>query len=476
MAEEKKVGSLAVEDQGPTTTLFKRLDNLQWSPWHTRVALILGTGWALDAFETSIVGANINLISKDLGVTDTANQALITSMWTAGGTIGAFVFGYIADNYGRKVTFLSSLVLYSLFTVCTSFSQSLIFFLIFRTLTGAGVAAEYSAVTSSVAEFLPTSYRGKVSALILGAWTVGQLLASIVNVVVIPKFSLHMGWRIAFSIGAISAVFALVARRKMPESPRWLLTKGREEEAETVVSYIEQEAEQPNNKEGIKEGPYEKYSTNDIFTLTFSLLYNYPFRTLFACILDLAQAFGAYGLSSFTSISLLKLANFPQDQYPFMLFLGALSTIPGTLLTALLYEKVGRKVLLPINFALAGISVLVIYPCAVSQNITYFFLGNMFYQFSYTMAWNTSYPMYSEIFPTKYRTTGIGFAVAVGRIGGFCAPLLLNWIYYQTGNGENAIAALLLCAGFFFSVCIASIPWAIYGIEGRGKSLEDCIE
>lgn len=91
------------------------------------------------------------------------------------------------------------------------------------------------------------------------------------------------------------------------------------------------------------------------------------------------------------------------------------------------------------------------------------------------MAWNTSYPMYAEIFPTRYRSTGIGLAVAVGRVGGFIAPLLLAYIF-EMGDGNNIFASLVVVASFFLLTCLCSIPFAIYGVEAEGKSLEDIME
>lgn len=81
--------------------------------------------------------------------------------------------------------------------------------------------------------------------------------------------------------------------------------------------------------------------------------------------------------------------------------------------------------------------------------------------------------MYSEIFPTFIRSTGIGMAVAVGRAGGFAAPILTAYIYENTGNGENILGALLCIAAFFLATVLAAIPWALWGSEGMGKSLED---
>jgi MFS family permease len=229
------------------TNLMKRLDKLQWSSWHTQVALSLGTGWAMDAYETQVAASAISLISSTFQVDDEYQQSLISSVWTFGGMFGALLFGWICDSYGRKSTFMLTLIMYSIGTLITSLAPNFIFFLIFRGLTSAPVAAEYYAVTASVAEFVPSKYRGPMTTLILGLWALGSIAATGVNALVLPLVSESIGWRITFSLGSVAAVFVLWARKKLPESPRYLLQKGRIEEAENIVSKIEILAKQPNN-------------------------------------------------------------------------------------------------------------------------------------------------------------------------------------------------------------------------------------
>ncbi|KAI8893475.1 major facilitator superfamily transporter [Globomyces pollinis-pini] len=457
------------------TDLFNRLDKLTWSSWHTFTSFVLGTGWAMDAFETSIVSANIAYISEDFNITDPFQQSLITSVWNAGGLVGALLFGYLGDRFGRKFTFVFSLIMYSAFTLITSFSPSFLFFLILRACTAIGVAAEYSAVTSSVSEFLPMANRGQVTALIQGTWSIGAILASAVNVLIIPMFSTHLGWRVAFSLGAVAALFALWARKNIPESPRWLVNRNQLEKAESIVRQIEIDAKQPDNNINVEQSPYLVHEHENLFSQVAGLVFNHPFRTLFCSLLDASQAFGGYGVSSFMSVCVFKLVDFPKDQIALFYFVGNLFTIPGTLVTFFLIEKIDRKIMLPLGYSLAAVSAVLLAPAALSGNLTWVWVAYCFYQFGYTMAWNIGYPMYAEIFPTRYRATGIGFSVAVGRTAGFAAPLLLETVY-SSGNGQNILGATLLLAGLFLSAVVASIPWAIYGVEARGKSLEDLFD
>jgi MFS family permease len=179
------------------------------------------------------------------------------------------------------------------------------------------------------------------------------------------------------------------------------------------------------------------------------------------------------------SVSILKLAHIPDDKVAWFYFAGSLCCLPGTLMAAYTTSKAGRKTTLPVAYFLATLTAMLMYPAASYASITgestWVWVTYCLYQFAYTFAWNTSYPMYAELFPTQYRSTGIGLAVCVGRVGGFVAPIVLTATFDSNG-GENALGALLLVACFFLSTCLASIPWAIYGIEAEGKSLEDCVE
>ena len=430
----------------------------------------------MDSFETSISTSSIAQIGSTFGLPEgSLEQASITSVWTFGGIFGSLLFGYICDVFGRKTTFLLTLIMYSVFTAITACSPTFWFFLLFRALTSIGVAAEYSAVTSSVAEFVPTAYRGKMLTLVLGLWSVGGIIAAAVNAVILPRFPAYIGWRITFALGGIAAIFVLWARKKIPESPRFLIGKGQIDEAEAIVNEIEILAGQPDNSIGVEPADYPNYGKVNFFRQLGELCYFHPLKTLFACFLDLSQAFGGYGVASFFSVSLLPISGVDPSEFPTFYLIGYVCALPATFLTAYLIDKIGRKSLLPLSYFIAAVSSVPLYPAAISKNSSWLYAAFGLYNFGYTMAWNTGYPMYAELFPTKYRSTGIGFAVAIGRLGGVAAPFVLTAVFQSGPSNENYIGAICLVASFFLMTCFMAIPYAIYGTEARGKSLEDAV-
>ena len=339
----------------------------------------------MDAFETQIATSSIAQVSSTFSLpVGGQERTWITAVWTFGGRFGALIFGYVCDLYGRKTTFLMTLIMYSVFTLITAMSPVYWFFLLARGLTSIGVAAEYSAVTASVAEFVPPKYRGQVTTLVLGLWSVGAIVASGVNALVLPRTGVNVGWRIAFSLGGLSSLFVLWARRKIPESPRFLISKGRIAEAEAIVQEIETASLQPDNGIGIPAVAYPKHENRNFFHQLSILCFHYPFRTMFACLLDLSQAFGGYGVSSLLSVSFLPLSGIPENDYPLFYLIGSISSIPGTLLVVMLIDRIGRKTLLPIAYFVAAVSSCALYPAAISGSTTWLYIASAFYNFGYT--------------------------------------------------------------------------------------------
>ncbi|MDQ3990078.1 MAG: MFS transporter, partial [Actinomycetota bacterium] len=211
-----------------------RLDTAPWRGLHTRILLVLGVGWALDAFEVTIINNVLTPLVADFGIDTT--RALIGNwtVWFTGLLIGALGFGWLADRFGRKRLFVATLVLYSVATVLAATAPSFEVFLFFRFLTAIGVGGEYSAITSAIGEYMPARYRGRATVVTMNFFSVGAVFASLVALFALGPLSAFFteqlgiaGWRGALLIGAAAALYGLWARRAIPESPRWLLSQGR---------------------------------------------------------------------------------------------------------------------------------------------------------------------------------------------------------------------------------------------------------
>src|SRR5438445_2114567 len=208
-----------------------RLDRLPWSRFHTRVILGLGAAWILDGLEIQIVNvAGTVLQNKATLHLTSAEVGLLASVYLAGECVGALVFGRISDLVGRRKIFLVTLVTYLLASGISGLSFSLWFMLLFRFIAGTGIGGEYTAINSAIDELIPSHYRGRVDIGVNGTYWAGAMIGAAASIVLLNPsvLPINVGWRIAFFIGPIIGIGVLYLRYVLPESPRWLLTHGRE--------------------------------------------------------------------------------------------------------------------------------------------------------------------------------------------------------------------------------------------------------
>src|SRR5712675_1347915 len=226
------------QDRVIETSIPSRLDSLRWSGFHTRVVLALGITWILDGLEVTLAGAlsgalkespTLHFSNLDIGFAN--------SLYLAGAVLGALGFGWLTDRIGRKKLFFITLAVYLTATAATALSWSVASYALFRFLTGAGIGGEYTAINSTIQELVPARYRGWTDLVINGSFWIGTALGAAGSLVFLDPAVLppDLGWRLAFLIGAVLGLVIFLMRLWLPESPRWLMTHGRVEEAKAVL-------------------------------------------------------------------------------------------------------------------------------------------------------------------------------------------------------------------------------------------------
>src|SRR5438477_9218536 len=224
------------------TDIPARLDRLPWTRFHTLVVVALGITWIFDGLEVTLAGALsgalkaspvLQFTNTDVGLTSTA--------YLAGAVLGAIFFGWLTDRLGRKKLFFITLAVYLVATAATAFSWNLWSFILFRFLTGAGIGGEYTAINSTIQELIPSRVRGWTDLVINGTFWIGAALGAAGSIVLLDPAVLggDIGWRVAFFTGAALSVVIFFMRLWIPESPRWLITHGRADEAEAIVQHLE---------------------------------------------------------------------------------------------------------------------------------------------------------------------------------------------------------------------------------------------
>jgi MFS family permease len=444
------------------------LDGLAWRPIHTRITLVLGFGWLLDAFEVNIVGSVLGVLQKLWQVT--ASQAsLLVSAWLIGIMIGALLFGYCADRFGRRRLFIMTLLFYSTFTVISALSPGYYAFLVFRFLTAIGVGAEYSAVNAAIGELIPARYRGRAAASVMNFWPLGSILAGVLTLYFINLLPASIGWRCAFALGAVIALFSLWARRALPESPRWLLERGRTAEAEAVSAQIAGDARQFDQETANAAlGADARSDGAGVGRQLSQLLRRHPGRLALGCALDFSEAAGYYGLFAVLPLLVLPQIHIPVEEVPWFFIIGNVGAAIGGMIAAVMLDRIGRKVTVAGFYLLAALSMLTMASATAAGSAAGVMLAFTVANLCATGAWIAAYPTFSELFPTPMRATGIGFSVAFGRIGAAIAPPLLVAVAQQL----SLFAAFAVIAGFWLIGVAAMIPWSMRGVEGRGRTLE----
>jgi len=442
-----------------------RLDKLTWKPIHTWITMALGIGWLLDAFEVNVVG-NVLGVLRDLWHLSDSEASAIVSVWLIGLMIGALFFGYLADRFGRRKLFLWTLLLYSAATVISALSPGYWFFLCFRFLTAIGVGAEYSAINAAIGELIPARYRGRANATVMNFWPLGTILAAGITLYFINLFPPSVGWRFAFGLGAIIAIFTLWVRRTLPESPRWLFQKGREAEAREILEKLEAGKSRFGTHASAEEKGSEQ--TAGFFSQLARLVREQPGRLAIGCALDFTEAAGYYGIFAFLPLVVLPHVGIGQQQVPKFFLIGNIGAVIGGFLAAVFLDKAGRKLTVTSFYMLAALSMLGMGAATIGGSAHGVLWAFVVVNFCATGSWISAYPTFSEIFPTALRSTGIGASVAFGRIGAAVAPPLLVFLSQRV----SVMTAFTVLAGFYILGALAMIPWWIWGPEGRGKSLE----
>ena len=467
-------GDSVVETQVPS-----RLDRLPWSSWHWMVLIGLGTVWILDGLEVTIVGAVGSTLTKSgSGISiSTAQIGDAAGIYIAGACVGALVFGYLTDRFGRKKLFLVTLGLYLVATVLTAFSRDAWMFFTFRFFTGMGIGGEYSAINSAIDELIPARVRGTVDLLVNGSYWLGTAVGAAATLVLLDPniFAVDIGWRLCFFIGAVLGLGILLVRRNLPESPRWLLTHGRVSEAEATVDDIEAQAakstdghlDEPEGSVRIRQR--ETVGFIEVGRIVFG---TYPRRSILGLSLFVGQAF-LYNAVFFTySLVLSTFYNVPSSSIGYYLMAFAAGNFVGPVLLGRLFDVVGRRVMISGCYIVSG---------ALLALTAWLFDSGVLTATTQTIAWmvvfffasagaSAAYLTVSEIFPMETRALAIAFFYAVGTgLGGIIGPVLFGNLIATKRPFDTAMG-YLIGAGLMIAAGVVEVA---IGVNAEQKSLEE---
>jgi MFS family permease len=470
------MSSAAVENERPVKSLIPvRMDKMPWSRFHWMVILGLGTAWILDGLEIQLVASAG--YAKTLGMSS-AQVGLTSTIYLLGQVVGALVFGRLTDKLGRKKLFIITLAVYLVGSGLAGLSTTVWFLYLFRFVAGLGIGGEYSAINSAIDELIPGKYRGRVDLAINGTYWAGAMIGAVGSFWLLDteRFDQNLGWRIAFFIGPVLGLIIIYLRRHIPESPRWMVTHGKSEEAEAIVSGIEadvraqgKELPKLDDSQAWWIKAHEGISPKQLAYVFFKL---YPSRTFLGLTLMITQSF-LYNAIFFTSS--LVLQNFygkTSSSAALYFFPFAAGNLLGPLLLGHLFDTVGRRRMIGGSYSLAAV---VLFVSAVLFNAgtlsagTHTALWCLSFFFASAGA-SAGYLTVSEIFPLEVRGQAISYFFSIAQCFGALGPVIFGALIGDgTARGPLFWGYVMASAIMLFGGLVAFK----FGVDAEGKALED---
>jgi MFS family permease len=457
------------------TDIPARLDRLPWSRFHTLVVAALGITWIFDGLEVTLAGALSGAL-KESPVLQFSNTdiGIVGSAYLAGAVLGALFFGWLTDRLGRKKLFFITLAVYLVATGATALTWNLWTFALCRFFTGAGIGGEYAAINSTIQELVPARVRGWTDLVINGSFWIGAAIGAAGSIVLLDPAIIdpEIGWRLAFFIGAAIGVIIFFMRMWIPESPRWLMTHGRAEDAERIVAGIE--AGIPGYVRPAEKLPRVRLRTRrhtPLLEAARAMFVTHRNRAGVSLILMAAQAF-FYNAIFFTyALVLTDFFGIAANQVGWYILPFAAGNFLGPVFLGRLFDTIGRRPMIFFTYLVSGLLLALTgwlfmegHLTATTQTLCW-----MAIFFFASAAASSAYLTVSETFPLEIRALAIAIFYAVGTgIGGVAGPLIFG-LLIESGSRATVFAGYLFAALLMIAAALVALR---YGVAAERKPLE----
>jgi MFS transporter, putative metabolite:H+ symporter len=439
--------------------LVRSLDTSAMTRRHIGLYTISCLGHLFDGYDVQLIGVVLPAITAGLALSPGAAGDLASSA-AFGMFFGAIGVGWVTDRRGRKFSLMLALTVFALGSLLSAVAVDYPWLFAFRVLTGVGLGAEVVTMYAYISEFLPTRTRGTLLTTSSFFWQLSSVGAALLGIVVIPS----LGWRAMFFIGAAPAVITVLIWRLLPDSVRFLLTRGRQAEAERVVrklSSVDPDSVALSEEEAQvaarMAGPVERVSTRELFTGRFRRL------TIGVWIIQFFNGFVLFSIVTWLpSILVGKGFTFIHS----LQYVAVIVTVgaSGNIVAGMVLNRFGRRPTM-LAFFVAGGALLMLW--SVQDSVPgILIVGSAASFFIYGVS-GAVYTYTSEVYPTRHRGTGTGWSGGAQRVGGIVAPIIIG---HMTGAGWSISSVFyLLAAGFL--VAATAVVTATH--ETGHKTLEE---
>jgi SHS family lactate transporter-like MFS transporter len=396
---------------------------MTWTKQQKQTVFACYLGWTLDAFDFFLMVFMFKSIAEEFHVDKpTITNALMLTL--AARPIGAYIFGRLADRFGRRPVLMGDIVLYSIFGFASAFAPNLVVFFVLRTLFGVAMGGEWGVGSSLTMETIPANSRGLVSGLLQAGYPTGYLLAAVANYFLFD----HIGWRGMFMLSLVPALLTLYIRSNVPESPGW-------------------EAAREQVKPGFVETLAKEWKLS-----------------LYAILLMTAFNFFSHGTQDLYPLFLQEQHKFDTHTVSTLAIIGNVGAIIGGLCAGSLSEKIGRRNAI----TLAALIALPVIPLwAFSTDVAMLAIGAFLIQISVQGAWGVIPAHLNEIAPNAVRATFPGLVYQLGNLlASRCGPIQSG---FAKAHGDNYGLALGLTAGI---VALVIAVFIRFSQERRGEVMQ----
>lgn len=400
--------------------------SLLQNPKQRKLLFSAGLSWMFDAMDVGMISFVVAALAKEWSL-GPEKIGYLTSINSVGMAVGAAAAGIMADRFGRKSVLLWTLLIFSIASGLSAFAAGYAVLCVLRFIAGFGLGGELPVASTLVSESMPVKERGRAVVLLESFWALGWILSALIAYFVIPDY----GWRVAFAIGAVPALYALYLRRAIDDSPKF--------------AEIKKAPPVPLKKRVAAAWSAEhRRSTIMLWILWFTVVFSYYGMFLWLPTVMVLKGFSL--VKSFEYVLIMTLAQ-----------------LPGYFTAAYFIEKYGRKFVLVIYLLLTAVS------AAWFGNSTtegMLMAAGICLSFFNLGAWGGMYAYTPELYPTKIRSTGAGLATSFGRIGGIIAPTLVG---LMVGKAVGIGSIFMI---FFVTIVIGALAVLFLGKETKGLELE----
>ncbi|MFK0095028.1 MFS transporter [Pseudomonas sp. NPDC090592] len=429
------------------------IEDVPLNRFHQLMTLRAGGGWILDGYILSIIGVVIVQFSDYLKL-DSFWQGLVAASAMLGTFCSGFLGGWLTDKVGRRRLFFIGPILFIVGSVGTFWVESGFALFVLRFLVGVGVGLEYPVAGSLLTEFLPQKHRGRRLAGLTILWFAGAALSYIVGNFILARGG-DDAWRWVLASAGVLGALLFIIRLKTPESPRWLMSKGRFDEAERIIKQVYGPSFSLANM--------PEQATEQKVSLSALLRSGYGKRMLFVAVFWSAAVVPMFAVYSFAPV-VLQALNLKGDWASYGSVLITLLFVVGCIVATRMIDTLGRRPLIIHSFLWSTLALLGLGVFSSGSEVLVLVLFGAYALFiGGAQVLELVYP--NELFPTEIRAFAVGMGSSMSRIGSAAGTWLVPISLQSIGIGNTMlVAALVSLAGLVVSVWLAP--------ETRGMSLE----